>query len=72
MKSLVTVAKSKLGLLSDGRKYCLKIPGVLGGKYDESNLATISLVELIRSSGHLANEVRELPDGAQIKLSVVG
>src|ERR1700739_2849304 len=26
MKSLVEAAKSKLGLLSDGRKYCLKIP----------------------------------------------
>ncbi len=71
MGGLVEVAKSKFGPLPSGRKYCLKIPGVLGGQYDESNLATISLVELIRTSGHLANEVRDLPDGAQIRLNVV-
>jgi hypothetical protein len=70
MRNLVAMANSKLGPLSDERKYCLKIPGALGGQYDENNLATVSLVDLIRSSGHLAHEVRDLPDGAQIRLQV--
>jgi hypothetical protein len=70
MKDLVAIAASKLGALSGERKYCLKIPGTFGGQYDESNFDTISLIELIRSSGHLAHEVRDLPDGAQIRLRV--
>lgn len=68
MKNLIAVATSKLGTLSGERKYCLKIPGVLGGQYEESNFATVTLTELIRSSGHLAHEVQYLPEGAQIRL----
>lgn len=70
MKNLVTIASSKLGALSGERKYCLKIPGALGGQYEESNFATISLSELIRASGHLAHEVRDLPDGTQVRLQI--
>src|SRR3989344_4422290 len=43
MKNLVTQAKEILGSLIEGRKYCLKIPGVLGGEYSGSNLATVPL-----------------------------
>jgi len=70
MKNLVAIASSKLGPLSEERKYCLKIPGALGGQYEESNLAAISLSELVRASGHLAHEVRDLPDGAQVRLQI--
>jgi len=70
MKNLVAIASSKLGPLSEERKYCLKIPGALGGQYEESNLATISLSELVRATGHLAHEVRDLPDGAQVRLQI--
>ena len=70
MRSLVEMARSKLGPLPEGRKYCLKIPGMLGGQYNEDNLGTISLAELIRSSGYLANDTKDLPDGAKIQLNV--
>jgi len=71
VRSFAELAKAKFGALPEGRKFCLKIPGVLGGKYEESNIGTISLAKLIRASGYLALEIRELPDGAQVQLSIV-
>lgn len=70
MRGLVDQAFQRLGSLAPGGKYCLKIPGVLGGEYGGDNLGTISLDELIRASGHLAQQIADLPDGASIKLSV--
>lgn len=70
MKNLVEQAQSHLGPLTKGRKYCLKIPGILGGEYGGSNLATISLVELIRFSGHVAEQTKDLPDGAKVKFEI--
>lgn len=70
MATLVAQAKASLGLLRPGYKYCLKVPGVLGGLYEASNMAIIPLGELIAASGHLAKEIAELPDGFRVRLSV--
>lgn len=70
MAALVSLANDLCGPLSEGRKYCLKIPGVLGGAYGGENLATAPQLELVRFSGHIARQIEELPDGAQIKLRV--
>lgn len=70
MRPLVEQAREKCGPLPEGRKYCLKIPGALGGEYGGDNLATITLVELIRASGHLAQQIKDLPDGAKVRLQV--
>ena len=70
MDGLVQEAIDLLGPLDRGRKYCLKIPGVLGGTYGGENLATIPLVELISASGSIAEQIKDLPDGAQIRLDV--
>lgn len=70
MSALVDYAFKTHGVLSEGRKYCLKIPGVLGGEYGGDNIATISLDELIGASGHIAKQIKDLPDGSQIKLKV--
>ncbi|CAJ0896662.1 T6SS immunity protein Tdi1 domain-containing protein [Ralstonia flatus] len=71
MSALVDQATQRLGPLASGRKYCLKIPGVLGGEYGGDNLGTISTEELIRFSGDIAQQIASLPDGTPIKLSVV-
>ena len=71
MKSLVEVAKDKLGPLEEGRKYYMVIPGVLGGEYGINNIKTLTLVEIIRLSGDLGKQIKDLPDGAQVKLKVV-
>jgi hypothetical protein len=71
MTALVSLATDKCGPLVDGRKYCLKIPGILGGTYGGENLATAPLVELVRFSGDIARQVEEIPDGSPIELRVV-
>lgn len=71
MAALVEQARERLGPLRSGFKYCLKIPGPLGGEYGGDNLATISLGGLVSSSGHIAQQTEALPDGAQIRLSIV-
>ena len=69
MKKLIELAQNELGQLASDRKYCLKIPGVLGGTYEGGNFASMSLDELIRSSGYLAQEIKGLSDGTKIRLS---
>jgi hypothetical protein len=56
MPEQVRLAESTLGPLSAGRKYCLKIPSVLGGHYGRDNLATVPLSELIRFAGEGAQQ----------------
>ncbi len=71
MTALVEQAKESLGPLRPGYKYCLKIPGAVGGTYGGDNLASVPLHELVIASGHIAKEIKDLPDGAKIRLSVV-
>lgn len=70
MSTLVDRAFAVLGVLAEGRKYCLKIPSVMGGEYSEVNFGTIGLNELIGASGHIARQVKDLPDGAKIRLVI--
>jgi hypothetical protein len=68
---LAQQARERLGLLRPGFKYCLKVPGPLGGEYGGGNLATISLGGLVSASGRIARQVKDLPDGAQVKFRIV-
>lgn len=56
MTEMVDLARSTLGPLVDDRKYCLKIPCVLGGDYRRANLATAPLPQLIRFAGEGAQQ----------------
>jgi hypothetical protein len=71
MERLVTLATSVLEPPTEGRCFCLKIPAVLGGKYERNNLATIALSELIAVTGDIASQMKDLPDGASVTLNVV-
>jgi hypothetical protein len=71
MDRLVELAERKFGSLSEGQCYCLKLPAVIGGKYDEANLGTISLAELISFSGYLAGQIKDVADGDQIQFEIV-
>jgi len=70
MTNLVAIAKSELGELGENQKYCLKMPVVVGGKYDKSNIGKISFSELISFSGDLGFQIKDLKDGQKIKLSI--
>ena len=71
MRALGDIASQQLDVLPEGRVYCLKIPGVLGGEYGGDNLATIALEELVSFSGEIARHVKNLPDGAKVRLKIV-
>ena len=71
MEPLVEQARSHLGPLAEGRKYCFAIPAILGGAYDISNIKTAPLLEMVGSSGHIAKHISGLPDGTEVMLKVV-
>ena len=68
MAKLVSMAKDKLGMLEEGRCYCFKLSPALGGTFEEKNIASISLKELIAFSGDLAEQIKDVPEGGQIKI----
>lgn len=71
MQVLVERACSALGVPTPERCYCLKIPATLGGAYTLDNIGTIDRAELISISGYIANQIDDLPDGAQVRLRVI-
>ena len=72
MTALVGVATSKHGELSAERCFCLKTPAVLGGEYSGENIGTIAREELIAFAGAVAQQIKDLPDGARVELVVTG
>lgn len=71
MVRLVEVAVRKLGASATGKCYCLKLPGFLGGEYQPENLGVVSIEELILSSGDLARQIKDIPDGGAVQVQVV-
>lgn len=71
MKAIVGKAAAELGPLPSGKKYCLKIPGPLGGDYDVPNFGICSHKKLVGFSGYLAKEIKDLPEGAKVKFKPI-
>jgi hypothetical protein len=67
MTRLVGLARAALGPVSGERCYCLKRPAVLGGAYEAANLSTIARLELLALTGNVAEQIKDLPDGASVK-----
>lgn len=70
-RPLVRLARETCGALTEGRKYTLKIPAVLGGEYAAENLATIELRDLVLASGDIAQQIKDLPEGSHVHLRIV-
>lgn len=62
--------QAKNGQLQFGQRLHPKIPFVLGGKYQLDNLYSGDAVERMLFNGDLASQLKDLPDGAQIRLRV--
>lgn len=71
MTRLVDIAEAKYGIQPVHRCFCLKMPGILGGAYELENIGTIRIGELIRFSGDVANQIKDLPPGSKIELKIV-
>jgi hypothetical protein len=70
MQVLVEQAIAAMGTPTAQRCYWFKIPSVLGGAFAIHNVGTIDRVELIAVSGHLAEQIKDLPDGTKIRLKI--
>ncbi|MHA6263037.1 T6SS immunity protein Tdi1 domain-containing protein [Arenibacterium sp. CAU 1754] len=71
MTNLVELARKHLGSLKKGWVYYLVVPAIFGGRYDETNIRSVPLEELVGHSGDWASAIKDLPDGAQIELRVI-
>lgn len=60
MDETVSLAADHLGELSGGEKYCLKLPGILGGLYEPENFGKINFEKLITLSGAIAQEMHDM------------
>ena len=58
------------GALPKGFRLAPKQPFVAGGEYVVSNLASMSDVELIEFRAQIANQIANLPEGAQIQIEI--
>jgi hypothetical protein len=61
----------KHGALPQDQRLLPKKPFVLGGEYVLENLYALDAVKGMRLRGSLATQIRDLPDGAQIRFEVV-
>ncbi|WMS86579.1 T6SS immunity protein Tdi1 domain-containing protein [Pleionea litopenaei] len=71
MEKMVNEAKENLGELPDGMKYHMTIPGPLGGEYGGSNLKIVSTLEIIRYSGSLGYQTKDLAQGEIFEFKVI-
>lgn len=58
MDETVSLASDQMGTLLNGEKYCLKLPGVLGGLYEPENFGKIGFEKLLSFSGAIALEMQ--------------
>lgn len=70
LSELVEQAEARHGVQPLGRCFCLKIPGVLGGRYEIDNVGTTTVSEVVACAGDLARQIKDLPDGTRIQFRV--
>ena len=71
LQSMVDQAEEMLGPLAQGKVYHFVISPVLGGEYAIDNVRQLDHIEQLRFCGDLAREIKDLPDGAQVKLKIM-
>jgi hypothetical protein len=63
--------QEQYGPLPIGTRLMPKIPFVLGGEYALDNLYTLASVSGMKSRGNLARQIKDSPDGAQVKFRII-
>ncbi len=64
-------AFSKLLSNKQGVRLCPKLPFVLGGKYEEENLYSMSFPEYLQYYSDIEKQIRDLPDNTEFEISVI-
>jgi hypothetical protein len=63
--------QSQHGPLPEGKRLLPKIPFVLGGAYDVDNLYAADALEGMKFRADIWKQLRDLPNGAEVKLRIV-
>jgi len=58
------------GPIPAGSRLVAKVPFACGGDFEIENLALLGAVEGMRARAQIANQLRELPDGARISFRI--
>ena len=64
------LSESEIASLAKGKRLSAKYPFVLGGAYAAENLAFKSFEENLEYNSLIAKQIKDLPDGAQIKIEI--
>jgi len=59
------------GPIPMGKRLLPKIPFILGGRYEDGNLYAVDAVKGMQYRGELWQQLRDLPDGAQVRLKAL-
>ena len=68
--ALAEEAKKRFGEPPAGSVFTIKPHAMIEGRYEPENLCVMSLEELIRFTGDVAQQIKDLPDGSQIQFEV--
>jgi hypothetical protein len=63
--------QSQYGPLAEGKRLLPKIPFVLGGAYDVNNLYAADALEGMKFRADIWKQLRDLPNGTEVKLRIV-
>jgi hypothetical protein len=70
MDNLCIMAREALGELKDDKRYCFKLPPVLGYSYSPENMGMTNLSDLIGLAGHIGKQIKDLPDGTKVRFKI--
>src|SRR5258708_18136168 len=59
------------GPIPTGKRLLPKVPFALGGAYEAENLYAVDAVKGMRYRGELLQQIRDLPDGAKVRLKAL-
>ena len=68
--ALVEAARERLGDCPEGSVYTLTPLALLEGNYSHESLWICPLEELIRFTGNVARQLKDLPDGAEYRIVI--
>jgi hypothetical protein len=66
----IDAAETALGRLGQGQCYGFKMWPVLGAPYDVENMVIKLMVDWLAASGDVGRQVKDLPDGTQVRFDV--
>lgn len=68
--ALVTEGYKRFGNPPEGSVFTIKPHAMIEGRYEPESLCVMPLDELIRFTGDVAQQIKDLPDGSQIQIEV--